>query len=644
MSKTKNEKNKSIKIDENLLNEILTSEQKINTSIYKIDDSIKTEHELLEKIKEKIKPKPSLQCIELNRYNFKGFLFSYKTSPDWINLIIDLLIDDFNKNGSDKDINENELKSNEEIDDNETFELSNSNISYILIKTLLVEDTDKKAKGITLLKRNMYAITGGRGYVIISEFIEKNFGLNLVPRLIKTEDKVIRKVVEDRLMGNRIYTSRRNKSNTDLNFETDFSNVYRELEFSADEDILLKLGVIDSNKDKVNKNIISKDSFKISTSLNIGELNTLIERLDEISKEDAMFPLNYFTPANKKGFKNADIKNLFTTLIYNSLTDKNLEDEEKFNFEIVGQNIAEYPMNSKFELESELMPIDPIEKPIKWEMIIDNLDDEELSEEYVENLFYKSYLITYDEDSNETQNIELINCLDGFLKDENDELFFLRNGTWYIFNESFSKIINNQFKKIYNFSNDYVLNNIINNYGILKEKWEDYTDENGNNVPPSESEYNSEFKGEDSVIYADKCLVNNIEIADLIIQEENKLYLFCLKQKFSGSGCRDLYGQIKASHQLVQSKLKYDIENSLTEYYNDLTKEERRNTINLNLFKRSFEKTQIYFIAGFLENLKINTKSNYAKILSINMNNELKDNGFEFIIMDFKFDNYKDIQ
>ena len=103
-------------------------------------------------------------------------------------------------------------------------------------------------------------------------------------------------------------------------------------------------------------------------------------------------------------------------------------------------------------------------------MIIDNLNDEELSEEYIENLFYKSYLITYDGDSNETQNIELINCLDGFLKDENDELFFLRNGTWYIFNESFSKIINNQFKKIYNSSNNYVLNYILNNYGILKEK------------------------------------------------------------------------------------------------------------------------------------------------------------------------------
>lgn len=111
------------------------------------------------------------------------------------------------KMNPDENINKNESKSNEEIDDNETFELYNSNISYISIKTLLVEDTDKKAKGITLLKMNMYAITGGRGYLIISECIEKNFGLNLVPRLIKTEDKVIRKVVEDRLMGNRIYTS-----------------------------------------------------------------------------------------------------------------------------------------------------------------------------------------------------------------------------------------------------------------------------------------------------------------------------------------------------------------------------------------------------------------------------------------------------
>ena len=618
MPKTKNKKKKSTKIDENTINKILESEQKINTSIYKIKDSINTEQELLNEIKEKINPKSSLQCIEIDKYNFKGVLFSYKTTPNWVKLINELLPKDFNEN----------------------FEFVNSSISYILIKTILAEDKNKETEEkITPLKMNMYAITGGLGYTIISEFIEKNFGLNLVPRLIKTEDNVIQKVVEDRLMGNRIYTSRRNKSNTNLNFETDFSNVYRELEFSADEDILLKLGVIDTNENKVNKKVISKDSFKVSVSLNISELNNLIERLYEISKEDAKFPLNYFTPADKKGYKNSDIKKLFCSIIYESLTEDIDRDEENFNFEVVGQNIAEYPLNAKFELQSNIFPIRQIEEPINWKMIIDKIDTNELSEGIIEELFYKSYLITYDEDSKETQNIELNNCLDGFLKSEN-EVFYLRNGTWYVFNESFSKIITEKYQKIYNKSHDYVINHIINNYEILKEKFEEYQDKN-KNVKVTESDYNIQFKDENSIIYADKCLVNNIEIADLIIQDENKLYLICLKQKFNGSGCRDLYGQIKSSYQLVQTKLKYDIENLLTQYHSKLITDTKKNTIDLNKFKKSFEKSQVYYIAGFLENLKINTKSNYAKILSIDINNELNDNEFKFIIMDFNFDNYK---
>ena len=125
MSPSKNEKSKTVNIDENLINQIIASEQKINTSIYKIEDRIKTEQELLSKIKEKIKPKPSLQCIEIDKYNFKGFLFSYKTTPDWVNLIIDLLPNNSNKNESNENTSENEDATIEEDDKN--FELTNSN-------------------------------------------------------------------------------------------------------------------------------------------------------------------------------------------------------------------------------------------------------------------------------------------------------------------------------------------------------------------------------------------------------------------------------------------------------------------------------------------------------------------------------------
>lgn len=637
MSQSKNEKSKTVNIDENLINQIIASEQKINTSIYKIEDRIKTEQELLSKIKEKIKPKPSLQCIEIDKYNFKGFLFSYKTTPDWVNLIIDLLPNNFNKNESNENTDENEDETKEE--DNKGFELTNSNISFILIKTLLVVDKDRKVEEkITPLKMNMYAMTGGLGYTIISEFIEKNFGLNLVPRLIKTEDKVIKKVVEDRLMGNRIYTSRRNRSNTNLDFETDFSNVYRELEFSADEDILLKLGVIDSNKNKVNKNVVSKDSFKVSTSLNIGELNTLIERMDEIAREDAKFPLNYFTPANKNGFKDSDIKNLFCSLIYKSLTEDDAEDEENFNFEIVGQNIAEYPINSKFELESELVPIDPIEEPIKWETIIDKLDDEELSEEFIEDLFYKSYLITYDENSRETQNIELINSLDGFLKDENDEVFYLRNGTWYVYDETYEHIAKEQYEQIYDESYNYVLGHILNKFPEFKNRWDKFKQEHGRK--PGETEYNKLFIKSDNVIYANEVPKWEVEIADLILYDdaEDILYLFCLKDQFSGPGCRDLYGQIESSSLLIQNEFNNINSNKLREYFEEL-EEVNENTLNQDEFE-SYFRSKICYVAGFLKTLRKNTNTPYGKILTHEINKKIKNKGYEFILMNFNFDKY----
>ena len=264
------------------------------------------------------------------------------------------------------------------------------------------------------------------------------------------------------------------------------------------------------------------------------------------------------------------------------------------------------------------------------------------SNAFIEDLFYKGKLITYNENNYETQNTELINCLDGYLKNKTQDIFYLRNGIWYIINESYTEIIKEEYKKLYDYSMNYVSENIINTYNELKEKWDNYTDEDGE-INPTESKYNKQFNSEECVIYADKILVNNVEIADLIIQEDHKLYLFCLKQKFNGGGCRDLYGQIKTSYQIIQTKLRYNIEDSLLEYYKKLTEEDRGNNIDWKNFKWNFENSKIYYIAGFMENLKDNTTSNYAKLLSLDINKELKDNNFEFILMDFNFNNYKQI-
>ena len=224
----------------------------------------------------------------------------------------------------------------------------------------------------------MYIVTGGYGYNIISEFIEKNFGLNLVPKLINKDDKVIKKVVEDKLMGNRIYTARRNKSDTNLTFETDFANVYRELEFNINEDLLLKLGIINTQDKKINKTAISKDSFKITKQLNIAELNILIERIDEIRKDKMKFALNYFTLATDKNYKNEDLKKLFIKYITEYLKKNDEEICDKFNFEIVGQDIGNYHLNSKFEIQSNRININPIDEPITYEYLINKIQEENM--------------------------------------------------------------------------------------------------------------------------------------------------------------------------------------------------------------------------------------------------------------------------
>ena len=62
----------------------------------------------------------------------------------------------------------------EAIEDNDNIgKIKNESTSYILFY---------------IVENNIYAMTGGRGSNYISKFIEKNFGLYLIPKLV---DKII---------------------------------------------------------------------------------------------------------------------------------------------------------------------------------------------------------------------------------------------------------------------------------------------------------------------------------------------------------------------------------------------------------------------------------------------------------------------
>lgn len=565
-------------------------------SIYKINNS-HSENELMDYVYAKIIGKDA-KIIKINNNGFKGFLFSYTSKPQWADTIVDLLpflpYD---------------------------FDLFNSNVSFVLFQNVVSGSSE-----------SIYAVCGGIGHTLISKCIQKNFGLNLIPKLITTEDSFVKQVSENRLLGNHIYTSRKNRNATNLMSELGFSNVLTELELSVNNKVISRLGFYLSQDEFIT--LFTKHSIRISKSISINQLYSLINYIDGIDNEKMNFPLNPFILAEKKHFKNKEIKKLFKKLIKNN-------EDDYFNFEIVGDNVSTYSSYSTFIIESyDGSEILSSENPLEWRDLMDVLNKEgRITYKLLEDVFFKGHLILQNNEN--FKSIILFDCLNGYLTDNNNEkTFYLMNGNWYIIDNSFEGIIDEKFKEIFKKSKNYYCDEIRYRFPIFERKVLEYKKNNENKVP-DESDFNKWFKDYDLIIYADTKPHKKIEIADIIVYDDIKeiLYLFCLKDNFQSDGCRDLYGQIEASAHSIQYKLRNTTDYTLTRYYNELIINNGDHIVEEEIFKTFFNK-KICYVAGFFKNLKESTGSQYGKILSYQIHNKLNHLGFDFILVDFSFDSY----
>lgn len=186
-----------------------------------------------------------------------------------------------------------------------------------------------------------------------------------------------------------------------------------------------------------------------------------------------------------------------------------------------------------------------------------------------------------------------------------------------------------KYRKICEYSRNYIENNIITEFESLEKNY---------SKGINESDYNKEFKKDKIIICADRKPHKKPEIADLIAYNENTLFLFCLKTSMGGSECRDLYGQIEASSHIVKHNLKINRDQTLKNYYEELVNNNTNEIIKWKDFKELFKKN-ICYIAGFIRNFNETEPLDYVKVLTYNINQKLHDNGYDFILMDFNFEN-----
>lgn len=538
----------------------------------KISSYSELENKILDVIKRDVLKKRKNEIVNFTNNGFKGLVFKTYHYPTWYGMIGNIIEEDI--------------------------DLSNTHISYIL--SYLKDD-------------NIFLLTGGLGSNYISEYTQKNYGLYLLPKIMKENSPAIKSVLENRMSGNRLSNKHSNRNVTTINIENDMSSIFRELSLEKDKEMIELLGIeIDENKKIKNLNLIAKDSFVIQKSISIENLIVVLNKLIDIEKNDDNFSLGYFIDAKKNGYSYKILNELFIQYLMHGIGE---------NFILVGDEYSEYCFGGNLYVvqDNEQNTIYQSDIPITINDLYKNCLPEPITKTSIERLL-KYSLVVYNDKEIILYPTKIKQCMQGYIENENKQPFFLFNDKWLMFDNNFIDNLDREFK---------------NNYAQMikiDKKLRDILSNDDTSL--TEDAYNKTFKESTEIILAHTILSNNIELADLIYFDEENLYLIHNKLKFQGNGARDVLNQILTSAEFINHYLmekKYLLE----KYYEDILEKYPKNKIKdigKDEFIDLFSKTNVYYVAGFMHNLSDSTDSNYAKYITIDTNKKLNEKGYKLLL------------
>lgn len=233
-------------------------------SIYKIDNnkflSIRGMEELsvtqqtqeilnimLSEIKQNIRQRENSEVENINIDGFVGIAYKTVNRPNWEGMITKLF---------------------QKMEWKTLFDLENVNVSYILFY---------------LIKESIYAMTAGYGSHLIKNYIEKSWGLYLMPKILGDNEGVIRVIKENNLYGNTLSMNKANRYTTNLEFEKKMSAVFNELSLEVSDEVAKDLGLSNGEKKK-KTGMLLKDSLCLRKSIDIEQLKNVLNEIYKIEK------------------------------------------------------------------------------------------------------------------------------------------------------------------------------------------------------------------------------------------------------------------------------------------------------------------------------------------------------------------------
>lgn len=460
-------------------------------------------------------------------YNFKLFYQTKKAKPKWLEFL------------------EEYVEKSEEV-------LNSENIYHSIV--IFIYNSN-----------SLYGISKGQGNFLINNYIEPEFGIDILSRIIDPQSNNINSLSDISLIGNILSEEKFYRRDHNLLLEDTFGKVYKNLKAKLTKDDLKWFEL----NDEIFREISCDGAsfFALKTVLTFEQLVTLIKNFQIIQKNKKSV-----LPKTVEQIIHSDIRNQLNNFLIDTLEslirDKNFE---QLNLEIIHPTEFENFLKAdNFKLRySKTKEIYDV-KDIAFLSILEEFETESKN---LKDVISKIKIQSFDENGLESCKEELLlKCFTGEIN-YNNSPYFILEGRWYKLKQEFSTALDEKIKWLLE---SYFKENLI-------EKW-------NKQKHPLEGEYNEYIGNKSNFISLDKVTkpFNYIEIFDLIeiIDTEEKLRIFHVKEGFD-QNMRDLTYQAEISAKYIFEDRKQQSRNLAKRIYNEFKENDKRK-INEEKFIKYF--------------------------------------------------------
>lgn len=462
-----------------------------------------------------------------------------------------------------------------------------------------------------------YAISAGNGYTLFEQFIDTSFPLEIAKRIMNPElDATTERAITGALYGRmqQFRTAQMIASSQNL------GTIWQVIKGKINDSTLVSenfQSLFETDKSRVN--LEAGSSIKIKSSMSINKLLDFIVWLISILEEDP-------TPEQVEAFRFLDslrevpvrkdaslIEQLYVKLCSDILSHL---PTGQFSLDFSHKHFDRFQGADSYEFQKAALNVDgfPSEVPPSADDILNHLHgggflESDNASDLKEELEKIVFCAVHSDETNTTKG-SVLSHLHGEVF-YNNQSYFLVDGKWYIAEAEFIQRVESDF-------DDLLESDFFEKPDALELLPYD--------LVLSEGDYNESYISSANWLTADRVFMSNVELADVIGWNEDKVFVVHNKVGF-GVTVRDVCSQILHSmHILNQARIANDVE--MLESYYDRIASKYYGGVTMPITKEQFvEKlmrtasSDIIYILGYADNEPVDTtsRSNIAKFEAVKL-------------------------